>query len=181
MSAPCSRSERPKAKTSPSLQQLRGLLLERLVGTHPDRSQPEDGHLPGVPVGQPVEAEDLVELAVAPGVPARVRPAIGSGRQQVGEEFFLLLEFDEIRVPDALVVIFFDFLPAFFFKEGDGFEHHLAGGFVGVEAGGALGVEKEHGLPRFCSGLGGEGRIGRVGNKFPACILSLFCCSTEDD
>jgi hypothetical protein len=46
------------------------------------------------------------------------------------------------------VVIFFDALFAFLFKEGDGFEHHLAGGFIGIEAGGALGVEKDHGSLR---------------------------------
>ena len=101
--------------------------------------------MPGVPVGQPVETEDLVELAIAPGVPAGITFAVGGGSQQGGEEFFFFLEFEEVRIPDALVIVFFDFLFALFFKEGDGLEHDLAGGLIGIEAGGVAGVEEEHG------------------------------------
>jgi hypothetical protein len=42
-------------------------------------AQAQDGDLPGVPVVQPVEGQDLVELAVAPGVPAAAGVAVGGG------------------------------------------------------------------------------------------------------
>ncbi len=64
---------KPEGEDVAVMQQVCGAALERFVPAHPDRTQSEDGHLPGVPVGQAVEAEDLIELAVAPGIPAAVR------------------------------------------------------------------------------------------------------------
>ena len=54
------------------VEQLRGAPADRGVGALPHRAEPEDRHLPRVPVGQPVEGGDLVEGADAGGVPALV-------------------------------------------------------------------------------------------------------------
>ena len=65
----------------------------------PDRAEAEDGDLPGVPVVEAVEAEDLVEGGDPGGVPALVaRPAGVGGRGQEGREQALLGgEGEEVR------------------------------------------------------------------------------------
>ena len=63
-----------------ALLQLGGrLALRVLVVTHPDRAQAQGGDLEGVPVAQPVEADDLGELADPVGVPAAVVGAVSAG------------------------------------------------------------------------------------------------------
>ena len=73
MSAPCAFSDRPNAKMPPCFEKLQRLAFLDLASfvAHPDRSEPKDGDLPGVPVLQPVKAEDLGELTDPPGVPSR--------------------------------------------------------------------------------------------------------------
>ena len=78
--------------------------------------KPKDGHLPGVPVGQPVETEDLVEIAVALGVPAHIwiPAAIGGRCQQGGKDLVFINEFKKISIPHALVVVLLELgLPLF--------------------------------------------------------------------
>ena len=78
MSAPCSRSDRPKPKIAPSSSRLADQGLGVVVVAHPHRTQPQDGHLPRVPVRQRVEAEHLVQLVDARGVP----PGVGRRPEQ---------------------------------------------------------------------------------------------------
>src|SRR5438093_699487 len=67
----------------------------------PDRAEAEDRDLPGVPIGQAVEAEDLVEDRVARGVPALVGIAAGvtRGCQQRRERALAREKLDEVGVP----------------------------------------------------------------------------------
>ena len=60
------------------LEQLGGAASRGRVVALPDRAEPEDRDLPRVPVGEAVEAGDLVEGADARGVPALVRVAAAS-------------------------------------------------------------------------------------------------------
>ena len=101
MSAPWSRSERPNAKIAPSSSSSAARCAGGVVVALPDRPEPEDRDLPRVPVGQPVEAEDLVEDGVAGGVPALVRiaAAVARGREQRRERALAREELDEVRVP----------------------------------------------------------------------------------
>ncbi len=135
----------PEGEDAALLQKAGRLPLDLLVAAHPDRPEPEDRHLPGVPVGQAVEAEDLVELAVAPGVPAAAFAAV-LGRCQAGrEELLLLCELEEVLVPDSLVVVLFDLSQALRLEEVDRGEHQLATGLVRVLADASFRVE-EHGV-----------------------------------
>src|SRR5207249_10866636 len=65
------------------------------------RTEAEDRDLPGVPVRQAVEAQDLVEDRVARGVPASVGIAAGvtRGCQQRRERALAREELDEVGVP----------------------------------------------------------------------------------
>ncbi len=83
------------------LEQLSGARASGVVVRLPDRAEPEDRDLPRVPVGQPVEAEDLVEDGVPRGVPALVRiaAAVALGRQQDREGPLARQELDEVAVP----------------------------------------------------------------------------------
>ena len=112
---------------APFVEEPGGLFFDRLVVAHPDGSQAQDGHLPGVPVGQPVEAEDFVEVAVALGVPANVRvsPAVCGWCQQGGKDLVFLNEFDKVGVPDPLMVVLLELGLAFVFEKGDGFFHDI--------------------------------------------------------
>ena len=114
------------------LQVLGGLLLHFLVPAHPDRAQAQDRHLPGVPVRQAVEGEDLVHLAVAPRVPAAVCVAVLRGREQGREDLVVLQELDEIIVPDAPLIIGLDALLALALEEVDRLLHHLLRFFAGI-------------------------------------------------
>ena len=73
----------------------------------PDRAEAEDGDLPGVPVVEAVEAEDLAEGGDPGGVPALVRlPPASDGRGQEGREQALLGgEVEEVGVPGAVAVV----------------------------------------------------------------------------
>ena len=55
---------------------LRRPSLHLFVFAHPDGAQTEDGDLPGVPVRQAVEGENLVHLAISPGIPSAAVIAI---------------------------------------------------------------------------------------------------------
>ena len=68
----------------------------------PHRAEAEDGDLPGVPVVQAVEAEDLIEGRIAGGVPALVliTGGIGGRREESGEQALLGGELQEVRIPE---------------------------------------------------------------------------------
>ena len=86
------------------LEELGGTLAGRVVVGLPDRPEPEDRDLPRVPVGQPVEAQDLVEDRVPRGVPALVRIAapVALGSEQDREGSLAREELDEVAVPLVL-------------------------------------------------------------------------------
>jgi hypothetical protein len=88
-------------------EQLRRVGPGGLVGALPDRPEAEDGHLPGVPVAEAVEAEDLAEGGVARGVPSLrgIIAAVGRGRQECREEALLRDELQKVSVPGAVDVV----------------------------------------------------------------------------
>ena len=134
MSAPCSLSERPNPKIRPYCRCWAVFFFTSsflLIQTGP---RPEDRYLPGVPVGQAVEGEDLVHLAVAPGVPATVGVAVLRRREQGGEYLVVLQELDEVIVPDAPLIIRFDTLFALAFEEFDRLFHDRFRFFAGIIA-----------------------------------------------
>ena len=143
MSAPCSRSERPKAKIAPSSSSPRRALAHGGVLALPDRAEPEDRDLPGVPVRQPVEGRDLVEGADPGGVPALVLvPAELRGRrQQRGEHPLALDELEEVLVPDPIAVVFLEHALAARLEPLDRRQQHAAR--LGVESGGVVGTGVE--------------------------------------
>ena len=132
----------PEGEDAPLLQQASGVALDLLVAAHPDRPEAEDRHLPGVPVGQAVEAEDLVEFAVAPGVPAASLAALVWRGEEGGEEPAILHEVEEVPVPDPFVIVVLDPRQPLRFEEVDDGEHQLAVGLVRVRADAALRVEQ---------------------------------------
>ncbi len=134
----------PKGEHGPLLEQLRGPALEAFVLAHPDRPQAQDGDLPGVPVGQPVKTQNLVEFAVAPGVPAAAGVAVARWGQQGGEKFLLPDKVEEIGVPGAGVIVFFDLFQALVFKKSNGFAHDLPRWLVGIVAVVLFGVQEKH-------------------------------------
>jgi len=108
-------------------QVLCGALLDlRSIG-HPQRSEAEDADLPGVPVGEPVEAEDLVENTVPAGVPARIGivDRVLGGRQHGREDTVLFDEVEEVAVPASLVVVLLETDLALRLEELDGLLHDL--------------------------------------------------------
>ena len=123
------------------VQGLRRALLDRLVLAHPERSEPEHGNLPGVPVLKSIEAQDLRELADSPGVPARVRGALSRRRRHGREELLLFDVVEEVGVPNLRVIVVFDPPFTLAFEEFDRLEHHLAGSLVGVGPRVLLGIE----------------------------------------
>ena len=106
MSAPWARSERPKAKIEPLLEQPRRPRPRALVLGLEDRPEPEDRDLPRVPVGEPVEGGDLAELADPLGVPASlgIAAAVAGRGQEPGEDPLLRLEGEVVGVPAVLAV-----------------------------------------------------------------------------
>ena len=115
-----------EGKYAPLRERLRRLPLDRFVLAHPDRAQAQDRDLPGVPVGQPVEGDDLVELAVAVGVPPRVGiGAVLGGRQQSGKDLILFDEIKILPVPDPLVIVILDAAKTLSFEEVDGLQHYV--------------------------------------------------------
>jgi hypothetical protein len=135
-----------EAEDPPVLQVPGGLLLHLLVSAHPDGPEAEDRNLPGVPVRKAVEGEDLVELAVAPRVPAAVGVAVFRGRQQRGEDLVVLEELDEIVVPDAPLVVFLDPPLALALEEVDRLAHDLLRFLAGIIARVFLRIE-QHKFP----------------------------------
>jgi hypothetical protein len=79
-----------------------------------------------------VEAENLIELAIAPGIPSAIFPAIGRGGEQRGEQLFLFLEFEEVGVPLEGAIILFDFGQPLPLEEIDRLQHDLAGPFIRI-------------------------------------------------
>ena len=122
----------PEREDPAVLEQARRALLDRLVAAHPDRSEPEHRDLPGVPVGEAVEAEDLGELAVAPGVPAAIGAAVAGGREQGREDPVRFHELEEIGVPDPIAIVFLEPTFPLLLEERDGLSHHLPGAFIRV-------------------------------------------------
>ena len=118
----------------------RGALLDRFVAAHPDRAEPENRHLPGVPVLEAVEAEDLGELADPPGVPAGVRGTVAGRRAHRREDPLARHEVEEVPVPAARVVVLLQPALSLLLEEVDGLAHHLARAVVGIAAGEPLRV-----------------------------------------
>lgn len=83
-------------------EEFRGAVAGGLVVALPDGAETEDGHLPGVPVVESVEPEDLVERGDPGGVPALVlAPCGGGGGEEGGEQAFLRGEAEELPQPGA--------------------------------------------------------------------------------
>ena len=87
----------------PGLEQFADELLGLLVLAHPHRAQPEHGDLPGVPVGQGVEAQDLVQVVDPGGVPPRALATHRRRGAERGEDPLLGVEVEEVLVPRAVV------------------------------------------------------------------------------
>ena len=134
-----------KRKHLALLEQLRRPALESFVRALPNRAETQDGHLPGVPVAQPVKGQNLVELAIAPRVPAAVGVAVARGCQEVVESLVLFLKLDKVGVPDSLAVVGLELALALVLKELDGFEHDLPRAFVWIIAAVFLGIQENHG------------------------------------
>ena len=148
-----------KCKDAALLEQARRPCLDFLVVAHPDGTESEDRDLPGVPIGEAIEAENLGEFAIPPGIPARIRSAVARRRQGRGEEFLLLHELEEIRVPGLFAVVALERSLPLVLEEFDGLQHDFPGGFVRVVATVVLGVEEDH-----------RGLRGAVGGR-------VFCSS----
>jgi hypothetical protein len=129
-----------EGEDSARLEKLRRLPLDLLVIAHPDRPEAQDSDLPGIPVGKAVEAENLIELAVAPGVPAAVVAAVLGWCQKREEESLLLHEIEEVLIPDALVIVALDRRETLRFEEIDYRQHELATVVVGILADASLRV-----------------------------------------
>ena len=95
----------PEGEHLPGLQLRGGLALRLLVVAHPDRAQAQGGDLERVPVAQPVEADDLGELADPVGVPPAVVGAVLRRRQQRCEDALAAKVVEEVRVPHPVVVV----------------------------------------------------------------------------
>jgi hypothetical protein len=136
----------PECEDPALLERPGRLLLELLVSAHPDRAQTENRDLPRVPVSEPVEGDDLVELAVAVGVPARVRIVAIPGRGEQGGEYLVLLDEVEILpIPDLLPVVLPDTRQPLLLEELERLQHDLAGLLVRILANVFLGVQEDHG------------------------------------
>ena len=129
---------------APLLQQAARLVFHGLVAAHPDGPQAEHADLPGVPVGEAVEAQDLGELADAPGVPTAVGGAVARRGAHGGEEALLPGELQEVAVPHRRPVVLLHLLQALGFEERDGAAHHLGRPLVGVAAVEVAGIEEDH-------------------------------------
>ena len=104
------------------LEVVGGLEFGVLVLALPDGAEPEDGDLLGVPVGQPVEPEDLRQRGVAGGVPPLVRVAARElrRRQERREQLLALDEVDELGGPLHLQVVVEQAFLALTLEEVDG-------------------------------------------------------------
>jgi hypothetical protein len=103
MSAPCVALGQAEPEDRPSASNLPTSLLGLVVLTQPHRAQTQDRHLPGVPVGQRVEAEDLVEVVDPGSVPAGAFPTDCSRGPEGGEDPLLGVEIEEVLIPRAVV------------------------------------------------------------------------------
>lgn len=112
-----------------------GPQLRVLVLALPHRSQTEDGDLLGVPVGQPVEAEDLGKGGVARAVPPLVGVPGGElrRRQERRKQLLPLDELDEVGGPLSPEVVVEDAFLALALEEVDGRAQQAAR--LGVEFG----------------------------------------------
>ena len=108
-------------------QHLRSLLLDRFVVRNPDWTETEHAHLPGIPIGEAIKAENLVEFTVTPAVPADVLGAACKSlrRHQLGEDLLTPDELEKIGVPDTLVIVILDAAPTLVLEELDGLAHDL--------------------------------------------------------
>nr|BFE73348.1 hypothetical protein GCM10020092_066490 [Actinoplanes digitatis] len=112
------------------------------VGALPDRAEAEDGDLPGVPVAEAVEAEDLAQGRVAGGVPPLGGfVAVGRRGQERREQAFLGGEVQEVAVPGPVDVAAQELLLTAVLEEVDGGAQQPAG--LGVEVRGIVGVRVE--------------------------------------
>ena len=120
-----------ECKHAAFLQALRGFLLYFLVLAHPNRPEPENADLPGVPViREAIKAKDLVEIAIPIRIPSRGQAlifmaCIPRGRQEVREYLLALLEINEILVPDIRMLVFLYPFFALGLEKRDGLLHHL--------------------------------------------------------
>ena len=79
-------------KNGPFVEKFGGFLFYSFILAHPDGTQPQDGHLPGIPVGQAIKRQDFIEVAIAERIPAVIRMAFRiSGRgEQCGKDLVFL-------------------------------------------------------------------------------------------
>ena len=99
---------KPEGENTAVFQQPSRLLFDRLVISHPNGPQTQDAHLPGVPVGQAVETEDLIEIHIAIGTPTASLPTVWGWRQQTGKNTLLFNELEKTVIPDPLVIVLFE-------------------------------------------------------------------------
>ena len=125
-------------------QQFGGPLLHLFILRHPDRAQTQDRNLPGVPVGQAVETEDFVEAGYPVSVPSLGAVAVAGRGEQGRKNLLLFHEFQEIGVPDPLLVVFLDAGLPLFLKKPDGLEHDLARRLIQVSRVELVRIEQEH-------------------------------------
>ncbi len=129
------------------LEQPGGLALGVGVGAHPDRAQTQGGDLEGVPVVEPVEADDLGERADPVGVPAAVGGTVGRRRQQRREDALPTDVVQKLGVPDPFVVVRLQPRLAPGLEEVDRGGHDLRRAAVRVLALQVIGVEQHGGTP----------------------------------
>lgn len=129
------------------VEELGGAVAGGCVVALPDRAEAEDGHLPGVPVVQAVEAEDLVERGDARGVPSLVRLSRsggGGGRQEGGEQVLLRGEGEEVTEPGACAVVLDQLSLPTYLEPVDGGTQQAAR--LGIEVRGVVGARVEERL-----------------------------------
>ena len=131
----------PEAEDVSVLQQSRDLFARSFVVAQPHRAQPQHRDLPGVPVGQRVETEDLVEFVDTRQVPAGVgRSGLGAdlGRcAEGGEDLLFGDQVQEVGVPLAGVVLLLVLRQPFGLEEVD--QRQQLGPGVLIERAGVIG------------------------------------------
>ena len=81
---------KPESENATLLQEFRRFFLHLLIGSHPDGTQAELCHLPGIPVGKTVKSGNLRKLIVAVSVPAGIGRTVTLGGQQGGKDLIVL-------------------------------------------------------------------------------------------
>ena len=91
-----------------------------------------------------VEAENLREFTVPPRIPSGILGAILCGCQCRRKKTLLLDESQEVVIPNAFAIVFFERTFALRLKKLDGLQHDFAGAFIRIRTGVVMGIEKNH-------------------------------------